>query len=50
MIRPPRLARWLLISSLPAANRNEIIGDLDEEYRKHVARERSWLFARRLLN
>ncbi len=44
--KPPRFARWLLRRSLPIDNRNEIIGDLDEEYRKHVRPERGSLGGR----
>jgi putative ABC transport system permease protein len=46
MKRPPRIARWLLHRSLPAHNRDDIIGDLDEEYRGYVSRERGPLRAR----
>ncbi len=34
--RPPRLARWLLSHLLPLDFRDEAIGDLDEEYRRHI--------------
>jgi len=46
MKRPPRIARWLLHRSLPAHNRDDIIGDLDEEYTGYVVRERGPLRAR----
>ena len=44
--RSPRLARWLLRRSLPIDNRREIVGDLEEEYRKHVLPERGSIIAR----
>ncbi|MGD8328800.1 MAG: ADOP family duplicated permease [Acidobacteriota bacterium] len=43
---PPRLARWLLARRLGDRNRDEIIGDLDEEYRRHMLPERGALRAR----
>ncbi|MGD8328801.1 MAG: ADOP family duplicated permease [Acidobacteriota bacterium] len=46
MKRPPRIARWLLHRSLPAHNRDDIIGDLEEEYAGYVVRERGPLRAR----
>ena len=33
---PPRLANWLLGSLLPAKDRQEIMGDLAEEWSFHV--------------
>ena len=36
MKKSPLLARWLLHRALPIDSRNEVIGDLDEEYRQHV--------------
>jgi len=44
--KAPRLARWLLHRSLPVDNRNELIGDLEEEYRGHVLPERGAVRAR----
>ena len=44
-IRPPRLARWLLSRLLPSSAREYVIGDLDEEYARHVA-PAGWLRAR----
>jgi len=43
---PPRLARRLLARRLAERNREEIIGDLDEEYRRHVRPERGAIRAR----
>ena len=36
MKKPPGLARWVLRRSLPIETRDGLIGDLDEEYRRHV--------------
>ncbi len=44
--KSPRFARWLLRRSLPIDNRDEIIGDLEEEYGKHVRPERGALGGR----
>ena len=46
MKQAPRLARWLLRRLLPPDNRNDIIGDLDEEYTRHIAGERGRFRAR----
>ena len=51
--RPPRIARWLLGRLLPRAAREYVIGDLDEEYARHVApsgrvRARTWYWSHAL--
>jgi putative ABC transport system permease protein len=43
---PPRLARALLASSWPPNRRDEIVRDLDEEFRRYVSRERHLYSAR----
>ena len=48
--RPPRVARWLLGRLLPRGAREYVIGDLDEEYARHVApsgrvRARTWYWS-----
>jgi putative ABC transport system permease protein len=51
--RPPRVARWLLGRLLPRGAREFVIGDLDEEYARHVApsgrfRARAWYWSHAL--
>lgn len=36
-MRPPRLAAWLLSRMLPAADRDEVVGDLAEDFADRVA-------------
>jgi len=45
-VTPPRLARWCLCHLLPRADRAAVIGDLDEEFVRHVAETKSALGAR----
>ncbi|HSC26998.1 MAG TPA: ABC transporter permease [Vicinamibacterales bacterium] len=40
-LRPPRLARALLVWSWPPNRRDEIVRDLDEEFQAYVSQERS---------
>lgn len=39
-MRPPRLAKWILRHSLPHDHRDPVVGDLDEEFTRHVATSR----------
>jgi len=51
---PPRLARAILSRVLPAADRDAVIGDLDEEYRRTIVgmvgpRRAAWWYWRQAL-
>ena len=37
MPSPPRLARWLLQWALTGPTRSAIVGDIEEEFARHVA-------------
>ena len=45
-MKPPALARRLLRALLPAAHREVVVGDLDEEFERYVSRARTALGAR----
>ena len=46
MIAPPRFAEWVLATSLAAAERDAVVGDLSEEFNTLILCERSALMAR----
>jgi hypothetical protein len=46
MTGPPRLAEWLLASSLTASERDAVVGDLSEEFSTLIVRQRGELRAR----
>jgi hypothetical protein len=46
MMAPPRLSAWLLHATLAASERDAVIGDLCEEFTRHVMPQRGVLRAR----
>jgi hypothetical protein len=46
MTAPPRIAEWLLASTLGASERDAVVGDLSEEFSTLIVRERGELVGR----